>query len=352
MKRIFLRTPDRDLPACLQTGAKRSSRRRAWLWLRRQACDRDTGSVLVVTLLVSMLLTTLTITFSEETGVELSLSGYFRDSNAAYEAARSGVQAVLAVMSEDQDREVDSLQEDWAKVGTASLPLTLMQEVSVTVKASDESGKVNLNGIVNQQGEVDEEKARQLRRLFRILGLREERAEPLLDWLDGDDIERMNGAESGRYRGLDPAYACPNGPFQALEQVHLVRGLGRQDLAESKFDRDLTAFFTIFSDGKININTAPLEVLQSLSDRMDASVAAAIVEHRKTEVFREVNDLFKIPGVSRDVLSGTSQWLTVKSSALSIEGQGTYRDVTSSVLAIAARAKDSGRARLLYWQVR
>ncbi|MEW6664423.1 MAG: type II secretion system minor pseudopilin GspK [Thermodesulfobacteriota bacterium] len=318
----------------------------------KRISPRDAGSVLVVTLLVSMLLTTLAITFSEETGVELSLSGFFRDGNTAYEAARSGVQEVLAAMSQDKNREVDSLQEDWARLGTASLPLEPMQEVSLTVKVTDESGKLNLNRFLNERGEIDEGKARQLRRLFRILGLQEERAEPLLDWLDRDDIERMNGAESGHYGSLQPAYACPNGQLQCLEQVHLVKGLGRQDLAEIKFEKDLRAFLTIYSDGKININTAPQEVLESLSDRMDASAAAAIIEYRKAGEFRQVNDLFNVPGVNQDVLSGTSQWLTVKSSALSIEAQGTYRDATCSVLAIAAWAKGSDRARLLYWQVR
>ena len=313
---------------------------------------RDAGSVLVVTLLVSMLLASLTITFSEETGVELSLSGFFRDSSTASQAARSGVQAVLAAMSEDKDREVDTLRDDWAMVGTASLPLEPMQEVSVTVKVTDESGKLNLNRLLNDKGEVDEDRARQLRRLFRILGLPEEKAEPLLDWLDGDGIERMNGAESGYYRGLEPAYACPNGEFQTLEQLHLVKGLGQQDLDEIQFGRNLRAFFTLHSDGKININTAPPEVLQSLSDRMDASAAEAIVEYRKTQEFRQVNDLSKVPGMTQGVLTGTSQWLTVKSSALCIEGQGTYRDATCSVLAIAAREKDSARTRLLYWQMR
>ena len=84
---------------------------------------------------------------------------------------------------------------------------------------------------------------------------------------------------------------------------------------------------------------------------MDASAAEAIVEYRKTQVFLQVSDLFQVPGLKEEMLSGVSDWLTVKSSAVAIEARGTYRNNTCAVLAIA-RKNDFGGSELLYWQTR
>lgn len=318
------------------------------------AFRREAGSVLVVTLLVTILLATLAMSFSDETVVELSLSGFSRDNDMAYLAARSGVQAALAAMSTDKEKDVDSLKEDWATVGTSFNPADLLEEASVSVSVMDESGKLNLNMLQNSRGDVDEEKSRQVKRLFRVLGLGEEKAEPLLDWLDGDDIERMQGAESDYYRGLEQPYSCANGTFQTMDQLSLVKGLRPQDQDPNRPAVDLTAFLTVYTDGRININTAPSQVLQCLSDHVDASVAEAIIDYRKTEEFRNVSDLAKVPGLKTDILSGVTTMLTVKSSALTIEGRGTYRDASCTVRAVAVKEGqgDRTKVRLIYWQVK
>lgn len=317
------------------------------------AFRREPGSVLVVTLLVTLLLVTLTMSFSDETAVELSLSGFSRDNDMAYLAARSAVHAALAAMSMDRERDVDSLKDDWARVESSFKPTDILEEAAVTVSVVDESGKLNLNMLLNEQGGVDEEKGRQVKRLFRVLGLGEERADPLLDWLDEDDIEGMQGAESDYYRNLEQPYSCANGMFQTMDQLFLVKGLRPRDQDPNRPAADLTAFFTIYTDGRININTAPSQVLQSLSDRVDASVAEAIIDYRKGEEFRDVGDLAKVPGLKADILSGVTTQLTVKSSALSVEGRGTYRDASCTVRAVAVREGEGAQVKVrpIYWQV-
>lgn len=64
-------------------------------------------------------------------------------------------------------------------------------------------------------------------------------------------------------------------PLRAKEELLLVEGI-TQDI----FDK-LRDFITVFSDGKVNINTAPYEVLLALG--LDDDTAAAVADYRKGE---------------------------------------------------------------------
>ena len=302
------------------------------------------GSVLILTLVIIMSLAGLTLDLSNQSGLSLALCGFSRDAFLARQAARAGVQVAMERLASDTDKEVDSLDEQWAEFGSMPMPDGLPEGIEVRGRILDESGKLNLNALLNEKGEIDEKMKARLARLFRALDVGEEKAAPILDWLDSDDIERMNGAESYYYQGLDAPHACSNGPFMTVGQISLVKGMG-----EPLSGKDVRDYVTVYGDGKVNINTASTEVLQSLSDKFDLRIAEAIVEHRKTSVFRIPEDLKKVPGMDDTTFSGVSSWVTVRSSAFSIEMEGACSGVTSAVRAVAQREKDG--LRLIYWRV-
>jgi general secretion pathway protein K len=312
------------------------------LW--RERC----GSVLVVTLLILMSLAGLTLDLSDETVLSLSLSGFSRDKFVAGQAARSGARFALHLIASDADKDVDTLDEEWAKFTTVSLSEEIAEGPSLTGRIVDESGKLNVNSILNNEGEIDEKRKSQITRLFGIFGVGEEKAVPILDWLDKDDIERMDGAESYYYQGLEDPYPCGNGSFVTVRQIFLVKGLRDLAIKGGIEGKKVDDYLTIYSDGKININTASPEVLQSMSDKMDASLAEAIVAHRKTSIFRKPEDLQSVPGMN-EVYSGVSPWVTVKSSAFSVFVESAWSGVTSVARGVAAREKD--QVKFVYWQV-
>lgn len=301
------------------------------------------GSVLIITLFVIMSLAGLTLDLSDESGISLTLCGISRDVFLARQAARGGVQVALDRLASDPDKEVDSLDEEWAGFSSMPLPESLPESTDLSGRILDESGKFNLNTLFNENGEIDEKGQARLKRFFRALEVGEEKAVPILDWLDRDDIERMNGAESYYYQGLKEPYSCANGPFMTTGQIMLVKGI-----EESFSGRDVRDYFTIYTDGKININTASVEVLQTLGDRFDKEVAEAIVAYRKSTVFRNPADLSNVPGMNNDLLNGVTGWVTVKSSAFSIEMQSACSGVSSVARVVAAREKDG--MRILYWR--
>ncbi len=310
----------------------------------------ERGTALVVTLLIIITLAGLTLGFSSESGMELTLAGYTRDSSRAYQIARSGVNIALERLARDEDFEMDTFNEDWRQCGSIPLAEGIVQEgVSCSGGMVDENGKININLLRNSQGEIDEKREKQMRRLFIALGLKEDRLNPVLDWLDADDIERQDGAEGYFYQNLEEPYECANGPFLTVGQVFLVRGMTELERFGEKKSKRLLDYLTIYSDGKININTAPKEVLESLGESMDGPLAEAIVEYRKEVKFESIDDLRKVPGMDNEVLAEIREWITVKSSAFSIEAHVNCNGAVASIKTVALR--QGNKAKLIYWQV-
>lgn len=307
------------------------------------------GSALILTLLVITTLTGLTIAFSQESSIELDLATFSRDGFRAYQVARSGVHLALAELHKDEDKDMDGLGEDWGQFGADSFPDQFPEWVSVSSKITDENGKFNINSLIDKEGKVDTKREEQLLRLFGAMGVEEEMVPPLLDWLDSDDIERLDGAENYYYQSLEEPYACANSQFLTMGQIFLVKGMREISRFGDEGEKRLLDFLTIYSDGKVNINTASHEVLQSLSAKIDSSTAEAIIEYRKEEDFLRADDLKKVDGMGEEIYSGISKWVTVKSSVFSIESKGVYQEAAAQIKAVARR--DAEKVSLIYWQV-
>ena len=307
------------------------------------------GVALVIVLLVIATLAGLTIAFSEDAITEASLAGYARDGHRARQAALSGVNLALALLDRDKDRSVDSLREDWARFGAHVFPSLVPEEISFSGRIVDECGKLNLNSLRDAKGKIDETRAGRLRRLFDALHVDPDPVNPLLDWLDADDVERMEGAETFYYQGLPHPYAAANGPFRTPGQVFLVKGMPRIRSFGGDPEKRILWYLTVYGGGKVNINTAPAEVLESLDEEMDAATARSILDYRQEEDFRTVSDLMKVPGMDESVYKRIKGAVTVKSDTYSIEIRVACQEAVAEVRAVAVR--DGKISKLIYWQV-
>ena len=299
------------------------------------------GAALVITLLIVATLTGLAVGFSDESGIELELSGYVRDGNRARQMALSGLELALALLDQDEDRNMDSLREDWSRFGPETFPEQIPDAVLFSGRIVDEFSKININSLITGNGQIGEQRAKQLIRLITTLGLDQNHINPVLDWLDTDDIERMEGAENYYYQSLDDPYECFNGPFLTISQVFLVKNMATIN--------NIIDFLTIHSQGKININTASPEILQSLDEEIDAGVAQSIIDYRAGEDFLSISDLGKVPGINASLLNRISEWITVKSSAFCIKVDVTYQEAVARIRAVAVRNGD--KSKLVYCQV-
>lgn len=320
----------------------------------RYFSNNNTGTALIIVLFVIAALTTLAVAFSQETGIEMNLTGYSRDSRMAHQIASSGVNLALALLvqdiSDDKEEKVDSLDEPWAQINEDTIPWELEEDSSLKGNIIDENSRLNIN-ILFESGETNDEKADQLKRLFTSLGLQEAQADPILDWLDKDDEERFDGAENLYYESLDPPYQCANGPFLTVSQIRLVKGVNDIIKNLEKEEKNLFDYITIIGDGKININTAPAEVLQSLHQDIDEEKSQAIISYRKENPFIKIEELKQVIGIDEGLYNDIDGLITVQSDRFYIKMESVYRTSSCTITAIAQRDEEKKEVEVVYWRV-
>jgi general secretion pathway protein K len=307
------------------------------------------GAALALTLLIVTILAGLAIAFSDKARIDLSLAELWRDETRAYDLALAGQQMAFAILEKDRDLKKESLLGEWVNPDSGVFPEDFLNGGSVTGRIVDENAKLNVNHLLNEKGKISEEEERRFVRLFSLLGLRESVAAPILDWLDDDDTTRPEGAEHDYYEGLDPPYRCANGPFLTVGQVFLVKGVREALSALQTKKVRLEDYLTVYSDGMVNINTASLEVIMSLDEAMDQSLAASILEHREKEDYKNTGDLMRVAGIKDELYNRIRDAITVKSSVFSIETEGVFHVARSRIRSVVLRR--NGKISLVYWLV-
>jgi general secretion pathway protein K len=155
------------------------------------------------------------------------------------------------------------------------------------------------------------------------------------------------GAEREYYLALKPPYPPKNGPLDSLGEMLLIKGIDSSIFYGTDEREGLRNYLTVYSEGKININTASLPILLSLSPMVDQTMAQAVVDSRREKPFRTTEDLRSIPGWG-SVYPQISSEITVQSNYFSLEVQGNYHDVRAMVQAVIKR--EGRRTKILFWK--
>jgi general secretion pathway protein K len=139
---------------------------------------------------------------------------------------------------------------------------------TVTLRVQDEAGKIDLNVAP----------ASLLLRLLVGTGLDPDVAQVetdrILDWREGGDLRRLNGAKQADYDLAGYSYGSRGGPFLSIDEFRLVMGMTRES-----FERLRPAITVVSQQTGIDPAVAPVEALLALPD-MDAESAARIVAAR------------------------------------------------------------------------
>lgn len=290
------------------------------------------GFALVLTLVVTALMVAVVVEMIHQVYVDVSLSRGFRDGQQASILAESGVTGGAKLLQIGlSGRNYTSLSDKWAE------PITLDDEAgSVTITVSEENGRINLNDLVYANGQYQDFTLAAFKRLGRRLQLPEDLWGALADWLDSDDQPRSGGVEGAYYRSLKQGYGAHNGKLTTLAELSLVRGFNPETFGKLK------PFVTVYSDqsgapsSKININTAPKEVIAALDDGIDDRTAESILERRRLTPFKNSGELAQVPGIDTGVvgrLSGNAA-ITVKGSLFRIRSVARVKDAGRTVEAV------------------
>ena len=198
----------------------------------------------------------------------------------------------------------DSLDDDWAQ----TIPPITIDQMSLQGCIVDMQGRFNLNNIVNVEGDVDQVYFDILKRLFAELGIAQEKADAVLDWIDKDlNATIPEGAEDDYYTGLTPPYRTNNGPISSISELQLVKGFSPSVEAE-KDDYELllphvAALPTTNGKTQVNVNTATPEVIASLSEFLKPLASGlSRWDTGKYEDYPECEDIFDLAAEETEVL--------------------------------------------------
>ncbi len=154
----------------------------------------------------------------------------------------------------------------------------------------------------------------------------------VLDFLDSDREPRLGGEERPDF---------PNRSLLSPEELLSLPGMKEEILTGGEDRKGLLSLATLWSGGKINVNSAPPAVL-ALLDGLDDRAAAAVAEGRTRRAFASMDDLTAladfpaaaVPGLV-NLLSFTSTFFKVSLEVVFADGErvpvGVILDCSSPI---------------------
>ena len=250
--------------------------------------------------MIITLISVLIFEFNYGTRVDLIKTKNRANLLKAFYIAKSGINGAIVVLDEDS-KTYDGLDENWA----LEIPGIPFGEGNLFVKVIDEGGKFNINNLVKPNGNVAEVPLKVLKRLLEEIGL--------YDSLADDIVDLLKEKKETHYKVND------------ITELLDVDKIKPENLAQ------LEEVLTTDSNKKVNINTAPYEVIVALSDSLTSSMAEEVIKFRKETPFKSKNDVKKVPEIDDNILLSFSSLIDIKSNAFSIHSKGEVNDIVTSI---------------------
>lgn len=322
---------------------------------------RPRGAILILTLWILTILTILSIGIAGRMGLELKLTGLYRDDMKALYLAKAGVERAVLVIQE-KEASVNSLNEPWSNNDEEKRPLFKETKVDdegiFTVGyrfteerffygAQDEERRININNASDDM----------MGRLIKYLNpsLTDEDAygiaSSIEDWRDADSI-RVDGTDEGLYS--EGNYPIKDAHFDVAEEVLLVKGMTREI-----FD-NIKDYITVYPNtaGKLNVNTAsaPSLVALGLNENQAKeviSMRAGVdgIEGTEDDDPFENSDEFKIfvSGLEAELAEGAAELADVKSFYFRVLSYGQTFNGKADKFITCVVMVSSGESKVLFW---
>lgn len=306
---------------------------------------------------VITILTVVVLEFSFAMRTEVNITKNFKDELQLYATAQGGVQRAIAEMIFKNDTRLQQLRKtmkpeeippekkEWVPDGRVYT--VKFDQGECELRIMSEAGKININTVSETT----------LRKIIGNLGLEEEArdivTDSILDWIDADDLRRMNGAENDYYQSLKEPYNCKNGYLDSIEELLLVRGVtpelfyGKrgtktgEEGAKASNVVGLKDIFSIYAPGEqVDINSASSVVLRFVLGIPD-ELARLIVKAREEKPFESLQDLrVRVPELASlpsigdiervIVMQSMTSYYTVESRAKN-KAEGSVRGVKAII---------------------
>ena len=274
--------------------------------------SRMQGVALITAMLIAALAGSLAAGLSWDNALDVRRTMVMLYRDQAIQVAVGSEGWVRSILREDAAQtETDHLEEVWA-TDIPALPIDSdAVQGQIWGNIEDLQGRFNVNNLIDSTGEVNEPFFEQYERLLAALGLDPALAGATVDWLDPDQQETIpDGAEDPLYTGYTPSYRTADRPIANITELAAVSGMD-----PVSFEILLPHVIALPEPTGINVNTATLEVLQSLGPNIDLSTAEGLLQAREGGGFADVSGTFA-PLVAEDLaqqgFGETSEYFQLK----------------------------------------
>ena len=182
-----------------------------------------------------------------------------------------------------------------------------IEGVKVGVKIVGEAGKFMLNGL----------KIERWRRIVEACGVVDEEArdgiiDSVQDWVDGDSLHRLNGAESDYYEEQGLEYGCKNREIDVVNELLLIKGVTYTLYAGGTGHPGLIDLLSPYGrDDRLDINSCAPAALALVED-LPQDVINDIVAYRSATPITKLAELSEL--VPPEYFSLLKQYFTVADS--------------------------------------
>jgi type II secretory pathway component PulK len=224
------------------------------------------------------------------------------------------------------------------------------ESIAVTIAA--ETGKININKVLLEEASTAEQQFAQnniLIDLFGSWGVPAMTALALIDclkdWVDADSLKRINGAEAADYEARGLPVKPTNRPFTNIDEMEYVMGI---DILND-YNPNWKDSFTVYGDGKIDVNEATAEVLALLlgttEEQIESFIRLRLGPDQKPNTqddlrFKNIEELktvLFIPTTPPEKYQQIINRITFNSTIWRIESQGIINNHIKRILLIAQR---------------
>jgi hypothetical protein len=292
------------------------------------------GAALMLALWALFLLSAMIISWALNIDSRLTLSGNANRTLEAEALACSGAEIAMHPS---------------IKAGSPNLRRKIDNRKSYEARVTGEGGRLNLNWIL--AGE-DPKRVEILRRYLanKDIDLNERNAmlDCLLDWVDPDDLERLNGAEA------TDDYRPPNTPFTRIDEMKRVKGW-TDFTSQAHWEDD----FTLNSSGPIDLAWASREVLIALPgmtpDLVDRflllrSGPDGIDGTPDDSPFNSIEDARAALGFTPQQFQQLAGLVTFKDPVVRIVSVGKSNETTRVVQMVIRRANNGSIPQVITWK--
>lgn len=252
--------------------------------------SRQRGVALLTALAVVALATIAATYMLSAQQLQIRRSGNQLQQEQAWQYALGAEAWAKTMLAQDAaDNDIDALNENWA----VELPPLPIEGGSLSGRLRDLQGYFNLNNLVNKDGKLDTSSLAQLQKLLQNLKLPVQLAQSIADWQD-EDIETQGamGAEDDYYAGMETPYRTPNQTIASTSELKLIRGIDEESI--KLLEPLVTA---LPKQTKLNINTAPAEVLASLG--IEKNDAQTLAERLKDNPLNTQDEIKNLPEITK-----------------------------------------------------